>query len=167
MWAEHVETHAEYSKGTRMESSPLGGREEYNTQMNLREISWHVDRTLKRRPSDQLYSWTVLRRTVWHRMKSHERFDTDAQLADGLWPYRQGKRRTLEYHRVQNFPTTDHLRPANILSAYLPSPGLEKRDYGRGDPLRWPRDTLYQLKLALTSPTGCGRSLARYSSLAD
>jgi hypothetical protein len=24
---------------------------------------------------------------------------------------------------------------------------------------RWPRDTLYQLKLALTSPTGCGRSV--------
>jgi actin-related protein len=38
-------------------------------------------------------------------------------------------------------------------------PGLEKRDYGRGDPLRWPRDTLYQLKLALTSSAGCGRSL--------
>jgi hypothetical protein len=33
------------------------------------------------------------------------------------------------------------------------------RDYGRGDPLRWPRDTLYQLKLTLTSPTGCGRSV--------
>jgi hypothetical protein len=25
--------------------------------------------------------------------------------------------------------------------------------------LRWPRDILYQLKLALTSPTGCGRSV--------
>jgi hypothetical protein len=35
-------------------------------------------------------------------------------------------------------------------------PGLENRDYGREDPLRWPRDTLYQLKLALTSPAGCG-----------
>jgi hypothetical protein len=30
---------------------------------------------------------------------------------------------------------------------------------GRGDPLRWPRDTLYQLKLALTSPTSGGRSV--------
>jgi hypothetical protein len=36
--------------------------------------------------------------------------------------------------------------------------GSKNRDYGRGDPLRWPGDTLYQLKLALTSPTGCGRS---------
>jgi hypothetical protein len=25
--------------------------------------------------------------------------------------------------------------------------------------VRWPRDTIYQLKLALTSPTGCGRSI--------
>jgi hypothetical protein len=32
-------------------------------------------------------------------------------------------------------------------------------DYGRGDPLRWPPNALYQLKLALTSPTGCGRSV--------
>jgi hypothetical protein len=38
-------------------------------------------------------------------------------------------------------------------------PGLENRDYGRGDPLRWPRDTLCQLKLALISPAGCGRSV--------
>jgi hypothetical protein len=37
--------------------------------------------------------------------------------------------------------------------------GLENRDYGRGDPLRWPRDTLYQLKLALTSSARCGRSV--------
>jgi hypothetical protein len=30
---------------------------------------------------------------------------------------------------------------------------------GRGDPLRWPRDTLYPLKLALTWPTSGGRSV--------
>jgi hypothetical protein len=30
---------------------------------------------------------------------------------------------------------------------------------GRGDSLRWPRDTLYRLKLALTSPTSGGRSV--------
>jgi hypothetical protein len=33
--------------------------------------------------------------------------------------------------------------------------GLENREYGRGDSLGWPRDTLYPQKLALTSPT-CG-----------
>jgi hypothetical protein len=31
--------------------------------------------------------------------------------------------------------------------------GLENREYGRGNPLHWPRDTLYPQKLALTSPT--------------
>jgi hypothetical protein len=35
---------------------------------------------------------------------------------------------------------------------------LGKVDYGRGDPLRSPSDTLYQKKLALTSPTSGGRS---------
>jgi hypothetical protein len=37
--------------------------------------------------------------------------------------------------------------------------GLENREYGRGDPLRWPRNTLYPQQLALTSPTGGGRSV--------
>jgi hypothetical protein len=35
-----------------------------------------------------------------------------------------------------------------------------------GDPLRWPRDTLYPQKLALTSPTSGGRPVGRCSSLA-
>jgi hypothetical protein len=35
--------------------------------------------------------------------------------------------------------------------------GLENQEYGRGDPLRWPRDTLYPQKLALTSSTSGGR----------
>jgi hypothetical protein len=33
-----------------------------------------------------------------------------------------------------------------------------KREYGHGDPLRWPCLTLYPQKLALTSPTSSGRS---------
>jgi hypothetical protein len=37
--------------------------------------------------------------------------------------------------------------------------GLENREYGRRDPLRWPRDTLYPQKLALTSPASGGRSV--------
>jgi hypothetical protein len=46
----------------------------------------------------------------------------------------------------------------------IPITGLGIWEYGRGDPLRWPRNTLYPQKLALTSPR---RSLGRYSSLAD
>jgi hypothetical protein len=37
--------------------------------------------------------------------------------------------------------------------------GLDSRDYGRGDPLRRARGTLYPQKLALTSPTSDGRSV--------
>jgi hypothetical protein len=41
--------------------------------------------------------------------------------------------------------------------------GLEIREYGRGDPLHWPCNTLNPQKLAQTSLTSGGR----YSSLAD
>jgi hypothetical protein len=37
--------------------------------------------------------------------------------------------------------------------------GLEIREYGRRDPSRWPRGTVYPQKLALTSPTSGGRSV--------
>jgi hypothetical protein len=37
--------------------------------------------------------------------------------------------------------------------------GLEIREYDRGDPSRWPRDTFYPQKLALTLPTSGGRSV--------
>jgi hypothetical protein len=37
--------------------------------------------------------------------------------------------------------------------------GLENREYGRGDQLRWPGDTIYQLMLALTSSTSSCRSV--------
>jgi hypothetical protein len=36
---------------------------------------------------------------------------------------------------------------------------LESWEYGRRDPSRWPRGTLYPQKLALTSPTSGGRSV--------
>jgi hypothetical protein len=46
-----------------------------------------------------------------------------------------------------------------LLEWTIAAPGLENRDYDRGDTLRWPRNTLYQLKLALILPTGCDRSV--------
>jgi hypothetical protein len=45
-----------------------------------------------------------------------------------------------------------------ILGRNGSSYGLENREYGSGDPLRWPRNTLYLRKLVLTSPT-CGGHL--------
>jgi hypothetical protein len=51
----------------------------------------------------------------------------------------------------------------NTLRRYLEeivaAPGLENRSYDRRDLLRWPRDTLYPLKLALASLTGGDRSI--------
>jgi hypothetical protein len=38
------------------------------------------------------------------------------------------------------------------------------RDYGRGDPSRWPHGTLYPQKLALTSPTSGGRTAGIFRS---
>jgi hypothetical protein len=42
--------------------------------------------------------------------------------------------------------------------------GLESLEYGRGDPLRWPNDTLYLQTLALISPTSSGRSVGIFRS---
>jgi hypothetical protein len=37
--------------------------------------------------------------------------------------------------------------------------GLETLEYGRGDPLRWVRDTIYVQRLSVTWPTVGGRSV--------
>jgi hypothetical protein len=42
--------------------------------------------------------------------------------------------------------------------------GLVSRESGRRNPSRWPRDTFYPQKLALTSPTSGGRSVGIVSS---
>jgi hypothetical protein len=42
--------------------------------------------------------------------------------------------------------------------------GLEIREYGRRDPSRWPRGTLYPQKLTLISSTSGGRSVSLVSS---
>jgi hypothetical protein len=42
--------------------------------------------------------------------------------------------------------------------------GLEIREYGRRDPLRWLRDTLYPQKLVLISQTSVGRSVGTLRS---
>jgi hypothetical protein len=42
--------------------------------------------------------------------------------------------------------------------------GLENLEYGRSEPLRWPRGTLYPQKWAVTSPTSSGRSVSTVRS---
>jgi hypothetical protein len=47
----------------------------------------------------------------------------------------------------------------DLLKRKISGSGLEKREYGYGDPLRGPRDNQYQQKLALTLPTSSGHSV--------
>jgi hypothetical protein len=47
----------------------------------------------------------------------------------------------------------------SYLEEIIAAPGLENRSYDRRDSLRSPRDTLYPLKLALTSLTDGDRSI--------
>jgi hypothetical protein len=48
---------------------------------------------------------------------------------------------------------------AELLERKSSCSGLEIREYGRWDPLRWPRGNLYLQKLEITSPTRGGRSV--------
>jgi hypothetical protein len=50
-------------------------------------------------------------------------------------------------------------QPRELLGGNSSGFGLENREHGRGDLLRWPRDTLYPQKLALISPTYGGGSV--------
>jgi hypothetical protein len=61
-----------------------------------------------------------------------------------------------QHHRLCGPAVTVHATDPEVLGSI---PGLENRDYDRGDPLHWPRDTLYQQKLVLTTPTSGGRSV--------
>jgi hypothetical protein len=61
---------------------------------------------------------------------------------------------SLELGPLSLMSTIEELRGRNSSNS-----GLENREYGRGDQLRWPRDTLYRQKLALTSPTSGSHSV--------
>jgi hypothetical protein len=60
----------------------------------------------------------------------------------------------LEPGKLSLVSTTEELFGKKISGS-----GLENREYGRTDPLCWPPNTLYPLKLALTSPTSGCRSV--------
>jgi hypothetical protein len=60
----------------------------------------------------------------------------------------------LEWGSLSLVSTTEELFGRNSSGS-----GLENREYGRGEPLCWPRNTLYPQKLALTLPTNGGRSV--------
>jgi hypothetical protein len=58
------------------------------------------------------------------------------------------------------YPETDEWSSyLHMLRRKISGSCLDSREYGHRDPSRWPRDTLYPQKLALTSPTSGGRSV--------
>jgi hypothetical protein len=61
---------------------------------------------------------------------------------------------SLERGPLSLVSTTEELLDRNVAA-----PVKKIREYGRRDPSRWPRGTLYWQKLAITSPTSCGRSV--------
>jgi hypothetical protein len=67
------------------------------------------------------------------------------------------------YQKKSNGSETGSIQPReyNWGATWWKSSGscLENREYGRKDPSRWPRGTLYPQKLAITSPTSGGRSV--------
>jgi hypothetical protein len=98
---------------------------------------------------------------------------TDESMGPPLWPSGQSSwlhilRYRVRFRRYQIFwevvglergPLSLVSTTEDLLGRNSSGSGLENREYGRGDPLRWPRDTLCPQKLALTSPTSCGRSV--------
>jgi hypothetical protein len=80
----------------------------------------------------------------------------------GYWSRGPG----FDSRRYQIFWEAVGLGPLSLVSAIeqqlgrnSSGSGLESREYGRMDPSRWPRDTLYPQKFALTSPTIAGHSV--------
>jgi hypothetical protein len=57
------------------------------------------------------------------------------------------------------FNHSSNIRLRSYLNEKVAAPVLKTEINGREDPLRWPRNTLYPQKLALTSPTSGGRSV--------
>jgi hypothetical protein len=56
----------------------------------------------------------------------------------------------LEVVGLERGPLSLVIITEELLKLKIAAPGLENREYGHGDPLRCPRDTLYPQKLALT-----------------
>jgi hypothetical protein len=85
------------------------------------------------------------------------RIDTVSQLCFHFWP--SGKDDT----KVRKIIHLIWLRYDPCVTGFsklgASYPALESREYGRRDPSRWPRGTLYPQKLALTSPTSGGRAV--------
>jgi hypothetical protein len=64
-----------------------------------------------------------------------------------------------EVVRLERGPLSRASATEELLGRKSSGSGLENREYGREDPLCWPRDNLYPQKLSLTPPTSSCRSV--------
>jgi hypothetical protein len=140
------------------------------TSYNLLKINWRVGGTCclhlqVRRISQEIYQGEIGSK---HNHFSDRHFDRLCGLVVRVPGYRS-RGPGFDSRQYQNFweavglervplrlvSTTEELLGRNSSGS-----GLENREYGCGDPLRWPRDILHPQMLTLTSPTSGGGSVA-------
>jgi hypothetical protein len=102
-------------------------------------VAWVRERTISLWSSGQS-SWIQIQRSGF-----------DSRLYQIFWEVVG-----LEQVPLSLVSTTEELRERKSSGS-----GLENPEYGRKDPLRWLRNTLYPQKLSLTSLTSGGRSVSQ------
>jgi hypothetical protein len=76
-----------------------------------------------------------------------------------IWPWKSPLILLLANLQNISFTVPIHHTIEKLCGRKSTGSGLENREYGRVDPSRWLRGTLYPQKWALTSPTSGGRSV--------
>jgi hypothetical protein len=111
-------------------------------------------------------SWTV-NQPISRPLRTKNNTDTinaDIHALSGMRTHDPSVRRGEDSLCLRPCGHCDRVTRGCLLTVYInqiynDASGQENRINDRGDPLRWPRDTLYPQKLALTSPTTGGRSV--------
>jgi hypothetical protein len=104
--------------------------------------------------SSSCFKCTVQRPPLW---SNRQRFWLQFQRSRVRFPALPDFLRSTGSGTGPTQPVWGQLR--SYLSEKVAAPVKKTEINGRGDSLRWPRNTLYQQRLALTSPTGGGRSV--------
>jgi hypothetical protein len=127
-------------------------------RVTFRDIMNSVVYSILYRPSDRLLSTKLVPTFA----------DRRCRVVSGTDPGYRFRGTGFDSRRYQIFWEVVYLRrgPLSLMSATeeilerkSSDSGLEIREYCKRDPSRWPRGTLYPLKLALTSQTSGGRSV--------
>jgi hypothetical protein len=104
----------------------------------------------------------------WKHITSSRRWNIDRLWSSSQSSWLQIQRSSFDYRRYQIFWEIVDLErgPLSLVSTIeellgrkSSGSGRENREYGRRNPSRWPRGTLYLQKLTLSSPTSGGSSV--------